>query len=60
MFSTLCICMQIIVWKTNYVIVHENDTMFETVPSQDLLGIGLSCLAHQVTHGIDRADLKMQ
>jgi len=29
MFSTLCICMQIMVWKTNYVIVDENDIMFE-------------------------------
>jgi len=28
MFSTLCICMQIMVWKTNYVIV-ENNIMFE-------------------------------
>ena len=31
MFSTLYICMQIMVWKTNYVIVYENDIMFEPI-----------------------------
>jgi len=30
-FSTLCICMQIMVWKTNYVIINENDIMFESL-----------------------------
>jgi len=31
MFSTLCICMQIMFRKTNYVIVNENETMFEPI-----------------------------
>ena len=31
MFSTLCICMQIMVWKTNCVIIDENDIMFEPI-----------------------------
>jgi len=28
MFSTLCMCMKIMMWKTNYIIVDENDIVW--------------------------------